>query len=715
MGRHPTTISEEVDISAALSVAWAGEDARDVGRALAEELVSLLRPDLIYLLLQGVDGAPLVEVAWSGSTNATLDERAVDVELRQQLGQDRGDWPRVVRRPLFGGDMSIVTVRLGGPGDMGVVVAASGRPGFPDESEGMRLNVVAKQAVLALRVAQLTRERRRLEEALRRREIDFQLIVDSIPVPVAVTTPTGEVEGLNRATLEYFGKTLDELKSWKASEVVHPEDLEQTVAEQTAAHMRGDTYNVQSRHLRADGVYRWFNVLGLPLRDQQGQIIRWFHLQIDIDDRKRAEDAARASEADLRQASYHLNEAQRLSQTGSFTSDLESDKHTWSDELYRIYEFDRRSEVTLQRLRDVVHPEDAALFNASIDRALAGAPDEFEFRIVTPGGVKHLRAVAHRIADRPVFVGAVQDVTDKKAAEQARDKARSELTHAARAMSLGVLAASIAHEVNQPLAGIITNGSTGLRMLAAEPPNVEGATEMLRRIARDGNRASEVISRLRALFGKKELAAEPVDLNEAAREVMTLSSQQMQRHKIALRARLDQDLPRVSGDRVQLQQVILNLLLNASDAVKSITDRPREICVETTRDHGSALLSVRDTGVGIELEDFNKLFAPFYTTKPEGMGIGLSVSRDIIERHGGRLSASRNDGPGATFSFLIPGSPALENDSRVRPAPCHRSPVDREGSVVHLRAPSRTTCSPASPRDRTASEEDPAHDRDPDE
>src|SRR5262249_36252506 len=327
--------------------------------------------DLIYLRLED-DRAPPIEVALYGSMDLTPDGRQLEAELRRQLGEDRRDWARVARGHLCGRDMSIATVRLGPPGDLGVVVAASVRAGFPDDAEKRLLNMLAKQALLALRVARLTRERRRLQEALRRREIDFQLIVDSIPVPVAVTTPTGEVEGLNRATLEYFGKTLDELKGWKASDVVHPDDLEQTAAEQLAAHVRGDTYNVQSRHLRADGVYRWFSVLGLPLKDQHGQITRWFHLQIDIDDRKRAEDAARASEAELRQASYHLNEAQRLSRTGSFTSDLESDEHTWSDELYRIYEFDRRSEVTIQRLRDVVHPDDAALFGAAKVRRVAG-------------------------------------------------------------------------------------------------------------------------------------------------------------------------------------------------------------------------------------------------------------------------------------------------------------------------------------------------------
>jgi C4-dicarboxylate-specific signal transduction histidine kinase len=271
--------------------------------------------------------------------------------------------------------------------------------------------------------------------------------------------------------------------------------------------------------------------------------------------------------------------------------------------------------------------------------------------------VKHLRGLEHlieKVAGRPLFIGALQDVTETRVAELALDKARSELNQASRAMSLGVLTASIAHEVNQPLSGIITNAGTCLRMLGADPPNLEGAIETTRRTLRDGKRAAEIITRLRTLFGKKEFAAEPVDLNEAAREVMALTRHELQRHRIAVQAQLDQELPKVTGDHVQLQQVILNLLLNAADATKVVDDRPRRIVIETARDGGSACVSVRDTGVGIQPEALSKLFDAFFTTKADGMGIGLSVSHSIVEHHGGRLWATPNDGPGATFAFSVP-------------------------------------------------------------
>jgi signal transduction histidine kinase len=217
------------------------------------------------------------------------------------------------------------------------------------------------------------------------------------------------------------------------------------------------------------------------------------------------------------------------------------------------------------------------------------------------------------------------------------------------------LTASIAHEVNQPLSGIITNASTCLRMLAADPPNVDGARETARRTIRDGNRASDVITRLRALFSKQDAAAEAVDLNEAARKVIALSLSEIQRSRAILRQEFADGLPPVTGDRVQLQQVILNLLLNASDAMRDINDRPRLLVVRTEHDKNDHIrLSVQDAGTGFDPKGAAKLFDAFYTTKSGGMGIGLSVSRSIIESHRGRLWATPNDGAGATFAFSVP-------------------------------------------------------------
>lgn len=379
----------------------------------------------------------------------------------------------------------------------------------------------------------------------------------------------------------------------------------------------------------------------------------------DVTASKLAEEALKARETALRQALDHLGEAQRLSKTGSFTSDLARDEHFWSDGFYCICEFERGSKITTQSLQAIVHPEDVTSFQSAIGRAVAGDDPEFEFRIVTPRGVtKYLRGIAHRIdrvTDRPVFIGAVQDVTESKLAEHALNSVRAELTYVERVMTLGALTASIAHEVNQPLSGIITNATTCLSMLAADPPNVDGARATVRRALRDGNRASEVIQRLRAMFVRKDPANESVDLNEAARDVLALAANELQTCRVILRTDFDARLPPVSADRIQIQQVILNLLLNAADAMRAVDDRPRNLLIVTALEKADWVrLSVRDSGVGIDPQNLNKLFDAFFTTKSHGMGVGLSISRSIIESHQGRLWATANDGPGATFSLSIP-------------------------------------------------------------
>jgi signal transduction histidine kinase len=237
------------------------------------------------------------------------------------------------------------------------------------------------------------------------------------------------------------------------------------------------------------------------------------------------------------------------------------------------------------------------------------------------------------------------------------EKSVLRLAHMARVMSLGVLSASIAHEVSQPLSGIIANASTCLRMLAADPPDIDGARETARRTLRDGKRASDVIARLRVLFTQSDAVMDRVDLNEVAREVIALLLNELQRSRVILRSEFADDLAPVTGDRVQLQQVILNLLLNAADAMRDVEDRPRQLVIRTERDEGDRVrLSVQDSGVGLEPQAMDRLFEPFYSTKSEGMGIGLAVSRSIIESHRGRLWAAANEGPGATFSFSVPGA-----------------------------------------------------------
>ena len=366
------------------------------------------------------------------------------------------------------------------------------------------------------------------------------------------------------------------------------------------------------------------------------------------------------AQEELRRSETFLAEAQRLTHIGSYSWRVATDEIKWSEQLYRIYEFDIGVPVTLDLIRTRVHPEDVSLIEKMVEQARHGLDDfEWQYRLLMPDhSIKYLHAVAHVTRARDgqwEYIAAVQDVTTRRLAEEARDKARSELARVARVITLGTMTASIAHELNQPLSGIVTNAGTCQQMLGTVPPNIDGALETARRTIRDANRASEVIARLRALFSRKESATESVDLNEATREVIALSLSGLRRNEIVVQMDLAHDLPPVRGDRIQLQQVILNLLHNATDAMSVIDDRPRELLIRTEVDQAEQVrLSVKDSGVGFAPQDADKMFAAFHTTKPEGMGIGLSISHSIIEAHQGRLWATRNGGKGATFSFSIP-------------------------------------------------------------
>ena len=439
-------------------------------------------------------------------------------------------------------------------------------------------------------------------------------------------------------------------KSWK--KMMYAPDWPMVVDAIKHAHQTGKV-TAEYRVVWPDGSLHWLSTNGRMFFDEAGQPLRMVGFTSDVTRRKNVEEELRRSEA-------FLTQAQHLSRTGSFSWHVANNEITWSEQLYRIYEFEPGLPVTLELIRTRVHPEDLTLYEKMLKQAQNGSEDfEWQYRLLMPDqSIKYLHAVARATHDQGgqlEYIAAVQDVTARRLSQEALDKARLELTHVARVMSLGALTASIAHEVNQPLSGIITNASTCRRMLEADPPNVEGARETVRRTIRDSHRAADVIKRLRALFSKTAAATELVDLNEATREVIALSRSELERSGVIPQTELAEDLPLVTGDRVQLQQVILNLLRNASDAMGDVQDRPRQVTIRTERDEDDRVrLSVKDAGTGFERDDINNLFEAFYTTKSEGMGMGLSVSRSIIENHQGRLSATLNDGPGATFSFSIP-------------------------------------------------------------
>ena len=510
-------------------------------------------------------------------------------------------------------------------------------------------------------------ERQRAEDAVRASERNLKLIIDTIPALAWSARPDGSAEFFNQHYLDFMGMSAEQAGDWGWTAAVHPEDLNGVTTTWRRIIASGAPGELEARLRRHDGTYRWFLFRANPLRDESGVIVKWYGTHTDIDDRKRAEEALRRSEA-------FLVEGQHLARLGNFAWNLATGEIAWSEQVYRMFEFEPGTRMTLDLIASRVHPEDMPILGDMVERAQRGVSDfEYEHRLLMPDqSVKHLHLIAHRTRDEqgPLeYIGAVQDVTQRRRAEEALNKARSELAHVARVTTLGALTASMAHEVNQPLSGIITNAGTCLRMLDADPPNLEGARETARRTIRDGNRAADVITRLRALFSKKEFTLELLDLNEATREVIALSLSDLQRNRVVLHSELADDLPIVTGDRIQLQQVILNLLRNASDAMVTVDDRPRQLLIKTEReDGGHVRMTVRDAGIGLPTQGPDTLFDAFYTTKSGGMGIGLFISRSIVERHHGRLWAEPNDGPGASFAFSIPLDPAGDGADVVRTA-----------------------------------------------
>src|SRR6266478_5031470 len=377
-------------------------------------------------------------------------------------------------------------------------------------------------------------------------------------------------------------------------------------------------------------------------------------LEAESRERKHAEESLRRSEG-------YLAEAQRLTHTGSWVWDVVGrDALYLSDEWYRIYGFDPEEGLPPweQRL-ERIHPEDRAKWQEAIDRAVGEKSDyDVEFRIFLPGGVvKYLHSVGHPVlnasGDLVQFVGSSTDVTEGKRAEEALRQAHADLAHVSRVTTMGELMASLAHEVNQPIAAAVTNANTCVRWLAASTPNLEEARAAALRIVKDGTRAAEIIKRIRLLFKKAPPEQEPVDINEVVREMIVLLRGEATQHKILLRTELAPDLPTILGDRVQLQQVLMNLMINGIDAMKEVNGA-RELAVKSQTENEQVLVSVSDSGVGLPAEQVEQIFNAFFTTKSHGTGMGLRISRSIVESHGGRLWATGNFPRGASFHFALP-------------------------------------------------------------
>jgi PAS domain S-box-containing protein len=377
-------------------------------------------------------------------------------------------------------------------------------------------------------------------------------------------------------------------------------------------------------------------------------------LKLEIAERKQAEENQRQSEA-------YLHEAQKLGRMGSWAQNVISGSFFASPELLRIFGRDPNEEKpTREILRECIHPGDRPLYVEMVTKATSEKADwDFDYRIVlTDGSIKHIHAVAHPVfngsGDLIEYIGTVMDVTERRRAETALREAQSDLAHVNRVTTMGELTASLAHEVNQPIAAAVTNANTCLRWLGADTPNLEEARAAVMRIVKDGTRAAEIIKRIRLLFKKGTLQRELVDVNDVIREMTVLLRGEAMRYSISIRTELEADLPQVMGDRVQLLQVLMNLMINGIEAMKD-GDGTRELAIKSQRgEDEQILMSVSDTGVGLPAQQADQIFNAFFTTKAQGTGMGLSISRSIVESHGGRLWAADNSPRGASFYLSLP-------------------------------------------------------------
>src|SRR5258706_7467336 len=376
---------------------------------------------------------------------------------------------------------------------------------------------------------------------------------------------------------------------------------------------------------------------------------------LDLTERKRAEQALMRSEA-------YLAEAQKLTHTGSWAWDPGTEKVLYcSEEMFRIFGLDPRESLpSRDNFRQQIHPEDRDWVKKRFEESLREKVDTFaEYRVLLPDGtVRHINASGHVVLNEDgeliEFVGTAVDVTERKRAEVAVREVQMQLAHANRVATMGQLSASITHEVNQPITAAVTYALAARRWLSAEPPNFREMDDALSLIVKEGNRAGEVIGRTRALIKKAPARKDAVAINDAILEIIALTRTEAANNSVSVRTQLAEGLPRVQGDRVQLQQVLLNLIINAIEAMRDIGEKERELLIGTRNEPDGVSVEVRDSGPGFAPAALERVFEAFYTTKPDGLGLGLSICRSIIEAHNGRLWASANLPRGASFQFALP-------------------------------------------------------------
>ncbi len=547
----------------ALPAVWSGGEPSQIVHTLLDALLRMLQLDLVYVRVRASgDQTPIELVRFGPSQNRTAQPHEIGEVFKHWLGTDPQEWPPLIRNPIGGRDISILSLGLGLQGEIGEIVAGSERVDFPRHTERLILSVAANQASIGLQGARLLSEQKHVAGELDRR----------------VAQRTAELASAN-------------------------EELRQEIADRNRAEESFRRVEQQARAIVDSALD------AVVVMDAEGIITDWNPQAEETFGWSRPEALGRRMSETIIPAQYRLSHERGLEQffkTGQG----------------RV--LNRRIEITALR-------RDGAEFPVELT--------------ITP----------LKSGDTWTFSSFIRDITARKQAEEDLRNAHAELAHVNRVMTMGELAASIAHEVNQPLAAIVASGDSCTAWLANEPPSLDKARAAAGRIVQAATQASDIVRRIRALFKKTPSTTTPLEINEVITETISLVGGEVQRKGVSLNTELTADLPAVLGDRIQLQQVILNLAINGTEAMAAFEDFPRRLVIQSRLfEEREVLVSVADTGPGIDPEKTAQLFAPFFTTKPEGIGMGLSISRTIIEAHGGRLWAAANQPRGAVFHFALP-------------------------------------------------------------
>jgi PAS domain S-box-containing protein len=514
------------------------------------------------------------------------------------------------------------------------------------ERRGLTRELLQRQRLIGeVFVNALTRKG--AEERQRESEARFRIVADSAPVLIWMSGVDQRCTFFNKTWLDFTGRTLEQELGNGWAEGVHRADLERCLRSYVEAFNARTPFVLQYRLCRHDGAYRWISDNGVPRYDAKGNFAGYIGSCVDFTERKEAEE--------------HMTLAAEAANLGMWMWDIPRGK-VWSTEKFReLFGFTDAEEISFDKIQERIHPQDRLHRQETLERALKTAGSyEVEYRVVTAEGVERWIAskgrADHDEEGRPTrVVGVCIDITERRRVNLEVTNLRHELAHSSRVSLMGQLASSLAHELNQPLGAILRNAEAAELFLQSPKPDLEELRHIILDIRNDDRRAGGVIERLRQLLKRRDIEKETLDAGTLAEEVVPLLHRDALGRRVALELETTPGLPLVRGDRVQLQQVLLNLVMNGMDAVGSCPPDRRRVKLRVGRDgDGFVALAVSDSGHGIPADKLRRLFEPFFTTKANGMGLGLSISRSIVEAHGGRISAVNNPEGGATFRFTVP-------------------------------------------------------------